>query len=272
MSGKKKVVFCTYSSIYSSKVLEQLIVDTDIELVAIVNSTRVLSPSLHPVKGALRQLKNSGLRYSTYLFLVTDFFKWAQPLFSLRKWPLRSVHALAKRNNIPVIDTRDINSAEVISIIENLNPQFLLCAHFNQLLKEPVLAIKKLQCINIHPSLLPSYKGVDPVFYAMKDNVDEIGVSLHKMNESFDSGDILLQTAIKMDDTKSLLFNNCQLFEEGIRLATKWIKGDKKTVQAIANNNLDNDDYDSWPRTEDVRGFKKSGKRLMRLSGLWNQQ
>ncbi len=49
MSAKKKVVFCTYSSIYSSKVLEQLIVDTDIDLVAIVNSTRVLRPSLNPI-------------------------------------------------------------------------------------------------------------------------------------------------------------------------------------------------------------------------------
>ena len=55
MSAKKKVIFCTYSSIYSSKVLEQLIVDTDINLVAIINSTRIFRPSLNHVQGAVSQ-------------------------------------------------------------------------------------------------------------------------------------------------------------------------------------------------------------------------
>jgi len=61
-----------------------------------------------------------------------------------------------------------------------------------------VLGIGKTQCINIHPSLLPEYKGVDPVFFAMKDNSEEIGVSLHEMDEDFDSGRILLQSSIKI--------------------------------------------------------------------------
>ena len=272
MSAKKKVVFCTYSSIYSSKVLEQLIVETDIDLVAIVNSTRVLRPSLNPIQGAITQLKTSGLRYSAYLFLITDFFKLMQPLLKFRKWPLMHVHALAKFNHIPIIDTRDINSTQAIDFIENHKPDILLCAHFNQLLKEPIFSIKKMQCINIHPSLLPSYKGVDPVFFAMRDNVDEIGVTLHKMDENFDSGDILSQTAMKMDSTKSLLFNNCQLFEEGIKLALKWMKDDQFLVETTLKSKENNESYDSWPSSKDVQGFKKSGKRLMRLSDLWNQQ
>ncbi|MEH6455851.1 MAG: formyltransferase family protein [Cocleimonas sp.] len=273
MSAKKKVIFCTYSSIYSSKVLEQLVVDTDIELVAIVNSTRVFRPSLNPLQGAIIQLKTSGLRYSTYLFLITDVFKWMQPLLKLRKWPLKNVHALAKSNNIPIFDTRDINSIQITNLIKNKKPDFLLCAHFNQLLKEPVLSIEDMQFINIHPSLLPNYKGVDPVFFAMRDNVKDLGVSLHNMDESFDSGEVLLQTKIKMDETKSLLFNNCQLFEEGIKLALKWMKNDQvyTPIQKVLKDNS-NDNYDSWPSSKDVGSFKKSGKRLMRLSGLWNQQ
>lgn len=274
MSGKKKVIFCTYSSIYSSKVLEQLVVDTDIELVAIVNSTRVFRPSLNPLQGAITQLKTSGLRYSTYLFLITDVFKWLQPLLKLRKWPLKDVHALAKFNNIPIIDTRDINSIQSTDLIKNNKPDFLLCAHFNQLLKEPVLSIEDIQFINIHPSLLPSYKGVDPVFFAMRDNAKELGVTLHNMDKGFDSGEILLQTKIKMDRTKSLLFNNCLLFEEGIKLALQWMKNDQVTTppQNVLKVNKSNDSYDSWPSSEDVDSFKKSGNRLMRLSGLWNQQ
>lgn len=269
MSAKKKLVFCTYSSIYSSKVLEQLIADIDIDVVAIVNSTRVLRPSLNPINGAISQLRTSGLRYSVYLFLVTNFFKWMQPLTKLRKWPLRDVHALAEFNNIPIIDTRDINLTEVTGFIKKYEPDFLLCAHFNQLLKESILTLDKMQCINIHPSLLPSYKGVDPVFFAMKDNAKELGVTLHKMNESFDSGDILFQTAFKMDNTQSLLSNNCLLFEEGIKLAMKWMKNDQAVIHTSLNNDKNNENYDSWPSSRDVNSFKKSGKRLIKLSSLW---
>lgn len=271
MTNKKKVIFCTYSSIYSSKVLEQLIVDTDIELVAIVNSTRVLRPSFNPIKGAITQIRTSGLRYSFYLFLITDVFRLMQPLLKLQKWPLKSVHALAKSNDIPIIDTRDINSSGSIHFIKQHSADYLLCAHFNQLLKEPIFAIKTMQCINIHPSLLPNYKGVDPVFFAMNDNVDEIGVTLHTMNKEFDSGDILLQSSMQISKSKSLLFNNCELFAVGVRLATKWIKGDRGDSKRISKTN-NNDRYDSWPNSEDVKHFKKSGNRLMRLSGLWNQQ
>jgi len=272
VSSSKKVIFCTYSSIYSSKVLEQLIADTDFEVVGIINSTRVLNSSYHPFRGAITQLKISGFRYSSYLFFITDFFKWAQPLFSIKKWPLRNVHALAKKNKIPIIDTKNINKAEVIEFIKNSNANLLLCAHFNQLIKNEILSINNLQCINIHPSLLPNYKGVDPVFFAMRDEAEEIGVTLHKMDESFDSGDILLQTAMKLDRTKSLLFNNCMLFDEGAKLAIKWIKSNDHTTQTISQKSHSADQYDSWPKRTDIKQFKKSGMRLMRLSGLWNQQ
>ena len=273
MSAKKKVIFCTYSSIYSAKVLECLIADEDIEVVAIINSTRVLNPSYNPIQGALYQLKNSGLRYSSYLFLITDIFKWIQPFSKLHKQPLRDTHSLAKMNAIPIFETRDINLPEAINFIENSKSDYLLCAHFNQLLKEPVLSIESVECINIHPSLLPSYKGVDPVFYAMQDDVVDIGVSLHRMDKSFDSGEILSQASITLDKSKTLLINNCELFEQGIKLAIAWMRdGEKQSVNSAKNNHLKSENYDSWPTRNDIKRFKNSGKKLMNLSALWKQQ
>lgn len=272
---KMKVIFCTYSSIYSSIVLEQLIADQDIELVAIVNSTRVLRPSLNPIQGAISHLKISGLRYSTYLFLITDVFKWIQPVLFLRKSHSRQIHALVKLINIPILDTKDINTSEAIEFIKQNEPDVILCAHFNQLLKPPVFAIEKVKCINIHPSLLPKYKGVDPVFHAMRNNENEIGVTLHKMNESFDTGESLSQDFMKVDNTKSLLSNNCQLFKDGAKLAITWIKNENVAVDVAIKNNdevvlLNNNNYDSWPTIKDVKNFKKSGKSLITISALWN--
>lgn len=273
MSAKKRVIFCTYSSIYSSKVLEQLIVDSEIEIVAIINSTRVLKPSLSPIFGSIYQLKISGLRYSSYLFFVTDFYNWIQPLLKLQKWPLRSIHALAKLNDIPILDSRDINTTEGIDFISEKKPNLILCAHFNQLIKEPILNLENVECLNIHPSLLPNYKGVDPVFFAMRDNVNKLGVTVHRMNNQFDSGEILIQSEMKLDKSKSLLFNNCELFTEGAKLAMNWMRDNQlHSTNRIDNSVIKDKHYDSWPTRIDVKRFKKAGYRLMNFSGLWKQQ
>ncbi len=149
MSVKKQVIFCTYSSIYSSKVLEQLIADDEIELVAIINSTRVLHPNYNHFQGALKQIKTSGFAYSSYLFLVTDFFKRAQPLLVFKKKPLRNIHTLAKQQQLPLLETRDINDEQSFDFIKKYMPDYLLGAHFNQLIKKPILDHPKIESINI---------------------------------------------------------------------------------------------------------------------------
>lgn len=271
MGAKKKLIFCTYSSVYSSKVLKKILVDDGIELVAIINSKRVLSPEYGHLRGALKQINLSGLRYSTYLFLITDFFRWMQTVLVLKKWSLGNVHALAKTHAIPLLDTYDINNIQSIDFIRKFMPEYLLAAHFNQLLKSPVLSIPKLECINIHPSLLPSYKGVDPVFHALSDNNKCIGVTVHRMAETFDSGEILMQLSVSADQSKSLLFNNCQLFEEGIKLALQWIKNHRVKQDLSDDEKKPIESYDTWPTADQVKNFRKSGKRLIHLSELWKQ-
>lgn len=251
--------------------MEQLIADTDIELVGVINSTRVLRAEYGIFKSALEQIKMSGLRYSSYLFMVTDVFKWLQPLFLFKKYHLRDVHSLASHHQIPVYNTKDINSDEAIDFIHSVSPDYLLGSHFNQLIKPPILELESLECINIHPSLLPNYKGVDPVFFAMHDEQAVIGVTVHRMAERFDTGETLAQRSFDVDQSKSLVSNNCLLFQEGVRMALRWIKDNQKQGLS-ANFKNQAGSYDSWPTSKDVKKFKKSGKRLIALSELWKQQ
>jgi len=275
--SKQRVIFCTYSSIYSSKVLAHLIANTNIDVVAIVNSTRVIHPSYGFIRGAIKQIQASGLRYATYLFMVTDLFRWFQPLF--HKGALKTVHKFASENNIPVLDTQDINQAESIQFIQQAKPDYLLAAHFNQLLKAPVLNLPEMECINIHPSLLPNYKGVDPVFFALLEQNKElgqdkkleqeeiIGVTLHKMAESFDSGEILMQESISSTPSNSLFINNCQLFKQGAKLAIKWINDSQPKPIKFGDNAQGQ--YDSWPSTQQIKRYKKMGNHLITLSEFW---
>jgi methionyl-tRNA formyltransferase len=268
MSEKKKLIFCTYSSIYSSKVLSLLLADKDVEIVAIINSTRVLSPQYGHLRGSIEQIRISGLRYSSYLFLVTEVFRWIQPLLQLFKCPLKSVHAYAKQYGIPILDSPNINNSESIGFITKYMPEYLLAAHFNQLVKTPLLNNSGIECINIHPSLLPTYKGVDPVFQSLLDGNKTIGVTLHRMAETFDSGENLMQLSLQTNKGKSLFFNNSLLFEEGAKLALEWIKNNKMSQELTSDDQKPVASYDSWPTPYEVKAFRKSGKRLIHLSEL----
>ncbi len=274
---RKRIIFCTYSSLYSSIVLEKLISDAlnangSVEVVAIINSTRVIHPKYGFIRGGIKQIQLSGLRYASYLFMVTDLFRWLQPLFKLAVPSHKnSIHRLAKQHNIPLLDTQDINQTESINFIKQQNPDYLLASHFNQLIKPAVLDLPNSDCINIHPSSLPNYKGVDPVFHALLDKKTTIGVTLHEMSEDFDSGEILAQKIISADTNHSLCFYNCQLFEEGVKLAIEWM-GDETSVDTVANSTSSNtDSYDSWPNRVKVKQFKHAGNRLIGLSELWKK-
>lgn len=267
MSDRRKVVFCTYSSIYSSIVLKQLIEDDAIDVVAIINSTRVHHPDFGQLRGAFKQIQMSGLRYSSYLFLLTDLFSWFQPFLRFKKNALKTVHGLAIQYNIPIMDTRDINRNDVVSFISGFKPKYLLATHFNQLIKPVLLNLPETECLNIHPSLLPAYKGVDPVFFARLNDEKELGVTLHKMAESFDTGEILSQKRFIPSTEESVLSINAELFMEGAKLASQWISDKEGKFLNQQENNSGN--YDSWPTPKQVTQFNKSGKRLSNLPKLW---
>ena len=266
-SSKKCLVFCTYSSVYSSIVLKKLLDNDAIEVVGIINSTRVINPRYGFFKGALAQIQRSGWRYASYLFMVTDLFSWLNPS--------KTIHALAKKKSIPVFNTVDINAVEASHFISSKQPDLLLAAHFNQLVKKPLL---DLPCINIHPSLLPAYKGVDPVFYALLDNQPTLGVTLHKMAESFDTGETLLQQEIESTADGNLYSNNCHLFALGAELAIRYLVSEKVQVgeevtikgsKSFDDKYFDNKHYDSWPTRSNISKFKQQGKHMISLKQTW---
>jgi len=269
-NNKKKIIFCTYSCVYSSIVLNKLLDNDAVKVVAIINSTRILKPNYGALKGSIKQIQLSGWRYATYLFFITDLFSWKQAIFSLRKQSLKSVHAIAKRQGIPILDTKDINDDESFAFVQRQQADYLLAAHFNQLVKPQILNLSGLQCINIHPSLLPAYKGVDPVFYALSNHAKIVGVTLHKMAESFDTGEILLQAEKPLLPTiDTCLFSiNCELFAKGAEFATKWIVKETQG-KSLLQKSIDKDDpdtqYDSWPEPKKVAQYRYSGKSLICL-------
>lgn len=250
MSASRRVVFCTYPSAYSEVVLNELLAAQGIELVGVVSSTRILNKTDSKLRASIRQIQLSGLRYAAYLFAVTQLYCWLRWLF--RK-PSFKQQLSAK--HLPLWETEDINSAESLKFLQDLQPEVLLSAHFNQLLKPEVLVLARLACLNIHPSLLPAFKGVDPAFYALLRQARETGATVHLQDEQFDHGAILEQSKLSIRPQDTLFSLNLKLFKLGALAAVRQIAGltadTRGEVQASAGR------YDSWPNPLDTKQFRQ---------------
>jgi len=96
---------------------------------------------------------------------------------------------------------------EILDHLQRHNVQVVVLAGFMRLLKEPVLSAFKGRIVNIHPSLLPKYKGLKAWEQAMEAGEKEAGCTVHLVNEEVDAGQILAQQAVPIlpEDTPEAL-------------------------------------------------------------------
>ena len=106
---------------------------------------------------------------------------------------------VSEKNIIHFKRFKDINSEEVQNLLEKLNPDLIAVCHFQKILNKNIIDIPKLGCINLHPSLLPNYRGMAPQHWPIINGDDETGITVHFINEGVDTGDIILQKKISID-------------------------------------------------------------------------
>lgn len=112
---------------------------------------------------------------------------------------------------VPVLQTRDINDAEAVEEIERCGGDYLVCAGFDRLFRAPVLESVAVAGFNAHPSLLPELRGPSPLFWAVKEGRQEIGVTVHGLDGGEDHGPIYAQQSLPRPSraTGSVLFERC---------------------------------------------------------------
>ncbi len=125
-----------------------------------------------------------------------------------RKIKPTAVKQLAESHHVEVFQPNRIkNSPEVIEKIKGLEPDLIVVAAYGKILPEEILNLPRLGCINLHASLLPSYRGAAPINWAMIDGRSTTGVTIMQMDKGMDTGAIILQEEIPIledDDAKSL--------------------------------------------------------------------
>lgn len=131
------------------------------------------------------------------------------------------VKIVAEQYKIPVLQSENVSSFK--SQVSSLNPDLIIVAGCGQIIPKEILDIPEYGCLNVHPSLLPKYRGCSPVHQAIINGDEETGVSIILMNEKLDRGPILASSKYKISKIITAKELEKKLAELGAELLTETI-------------------------------------------------
>lgn len=109
----------------------------------------------------------------------------------------------ALKHGIPVYQPKKVRDPEFMEVLKELNPDIIVVAAFGQIIPKAILELPEFGCINIHASLLPKYRGAAPIQQAVIDGEKESGVTIMQMGTGLDTGDMISQTAVTLDEKET---------------------------------------------------------------------
>lgn len=120
-----------------------------------------------------------------------------------KEMQISAVKACAQEHGLTVFQPERIKKPEAVEVLRTYEADIFVVAAFGQILSKEILDMPKYGCVNIHASLLPKYRGAAPIQWAVIDGEEETGVTIQQMNEGVDTGDILMQEVVKLDEKET---------------------------------------------------------------------
>lgn len=158
-----------------------------------------------------------------------------------------------KLNNIEYISSRFLEDSTK-KALEKIQPDFGVLASFGAIIPKKIINIFQLGIINIHPSLLPKFKGPAPVPYTITAGEKETGVTIIQMDEELDHGPIISQKTIKLEGNETSEELLELLFSESTQMVKQIVQDVNKGLEIKSKPQSKNNE--SW--TEKLK--KEDGK------------
>jgi methionyl-tRNA formyltransferase len=135
------------------------------------------------------------------------------------------VKELAIAHGIRVIQPEKIRTPDFYAELAACNPEFIIVVAFGRILPKEILDLPARGCINVHASLLPKYRGAAPIQWALMRGEKVTGITTMLMDEGMDTGDMLLQSVVDIDEgeTAGTLFR--KLAGYGAKTLIETIRG-----------------------------------------------
>ncbi len=138
------------------------------------------------------------------------------------------VAQFARAHGLPFLQPVRLKAPDVLEALRAHRPDLVVTVAYGKLIPKELLALPPLGCINLHPSLLPKYRGASPIQHAIANGDPETGVTIMYQTEELDAGDIILQRRVPIDpaDTAKTLEDRlarvgAEALVEAVRLLAK---------------------------------------------------
>lgn len=178
-----------------------------------------------------------------------------------------------KSYSIPEIKAKGVNTEAFKKALLKLNPDIILVGSWGEKISKEIYDLPKIAAINVHPSLLPKYRGPNPYFWTIRNQETVSGVTFHLIDKGFDTGAILAQEEIKIypSDTGKSLKERTVLVARGV--VCELLKALREDVIIPLTQREDKASYYSHPEDLEL-DFNKSAaenEALIRAIHPWGE-
>ena len=162
--------------------------------------------------------------------VVAVFTQPDKPSGRGRSFVAPPVKRAAQALGVPVFQPERLRQSDVVAHIADLRPDVIVVAAYGQILPQSVLDIPLKGCVNVHPSLLPRFRGATPVASAILSGDEFTGVSIMLLDAGMDTGPVLAKTAVRIAPwdtagslTEKLSLVSARLLGEAL---VRWLRGE----------------------------------------------
>lgn len=130
-----------------------------------------------------------------------------------KKIQMPAVKEVALEYNLPVYQPLSLRNDEAESLLKKLAPDLIVVVAYGKILPPWLISLPQYGCINVHASILPAYRGAAPIHWAILNGDQETGVTIMKMDNDLDTGDILHIEKVRIGEkeTTGQLFDRLAL-------------------------------------------------------------
>ena len=210
--------------------------------------------------GALESIVNAGHQV---VLVVTQEDK---PKGRGKEIQYTPVKEAALKHGLEVFQPHKIKDGEAVEKLKAYEADVFVVAAYGQILSKEILDMPKYGCVNIHASLLPKYRGGDPIKWSMIDGEKVTGVTTMFMAEGLDTGDMLEKVEVEIcdDETGGSLHN--KLMDAGAKLILSTLD---KLEKGTATRTVQDDNLSCYAKMLDKKlgniQFTKSAEEIERL-------
>ncbi len=227
-------------------------------------------------KGKLKYLVNLIKKLGVKYVLASVFARFKY--ITKKKREMKTTFNIKKREYFTLLEllscfnvahelVNDINNPQFIKKVHSERFDVVLSIYFDQYFKKKILTKLPDDIFNIHPSLLPAYKGISPVFWALANNERFTGTTLHRIVQGYDQGEIVSQKLVAITDADTVfsLYRRCSTIgsELVLNILDDILNGIIIKQKVKLEEKIVTPSYYSHVTPEGYRSFSKNNRNLL---------